>query len=72
MSTNQEAPVTAATPHAWHTLSAGDGAKGKRCYRWALLRLPHAGPGHRALLARRNRRTGEADASSCNRGSAGG
>lgn len=46
----------------WHTLSAGDGAKGPRTYDWAWLPLsdaPGSAPGHRWLLARRNRTTAE-------------
>ncbi|MFR9749807.1 hypothetical protein ACL02S_02085 [Nocardia sp. 004] len=42
----------------WHTLSAGDGAKGQRLYRWAFVALADAegaAPGHRWLLARRDR-----------------
>lgn len=43
---------------AWHTHSAGDGAKGPRRYRWAWIALD--GDGHRRqLLIRRNRTTGE-------------
>lgn len=43
---------------AWHTRSAGDGAKGPRRYQWAWIALD--GDGHRRqLLIRRNRTTGE-------------
>ena len=45
--------------HAWQTRSAGAGAKGLRLYDWALVDLVGAGDGHRSLLARRNRTTGE-------------
>lgn len=42
-------------PRVWSTQSAGDGAKGRRYYAWALIDL--AEPGN--LLIRRNLRTGE-------------
>jgi SRSO17 transposase len=42
---------------AWQRLAAGDGAKGHRYYDWAWVAVP--GPGHRHLLIRRNRATGE-------------
>jgi SRSO17 transposase len=50
--------------HAWQQISAGDGAKGRRCYDWALVDTVDvaADPqriGHHWLLIRRNRRTGE-------------
>jgi len=51
--------------HTWRRLSAGDGAKGRRYYDWARIPITTAttdapaAPGHRWLLARRNRRTGE-------------
>ncbi|MGW1364922.1 IS701 family transposase [Streptomyces chartreusis] len=44
---------------AWQQLSAGDGAKGHRFYHWAVIDLAEDAPGHRQLLIRRNRRTGE-------------
>jgi hypothetical protein len=42
---------------AWQRLPAGAGAKGHRYYDWAWVTMP--GPGHRCLLIRRNRATGE-------------
>jgi hypothetical protein len=44
---------------AWQRLSAGTGAKGQRWYDWASAAISHPGRGHRWLLIRRNRRTGE-------------
>ncbi|MER5638901.1 IS701 family transposase [Kitasatospora sp. NPDC002227] len=46
--------------HAWQRLSAGPGAKGHRFYDWAQVEIhtPER-PGHRWLLIRRNRRSGE-------------
>ena len=46
---------------AWQRLSAGDGAKGHRFYDWAQgeIHSPASSTGHRSLLIRRNRRTGE-------------
>ncbi|MDO0924125.1 IS701 family transposase [Streptomyces sp. TG1A-8] len=44
---------------AWQKLSAGAGAKGHRHYDWALAVIADDRPGHRHLLIRRNRRTGE-------------
>ncbi|RZS29556.1 DDE family transposase [Herbihabitans rhizosphaerae] len=51
---------------AWQRLSAGRGAKGHRFYDWAWITITStdssdidAPAGHRWLLARRNRRTGE-------------
>lgn len=44
---------------AWQRLSAGAGAKGHRYYDWALATITDDRPGHRHLLVRRNRRTGE-------------
>jgi SRSO17 transposase len=44
---------------AWQRLSAGAGAKGKRWYDWAFAQIDARQPGHRVLLIRRNRRTGE-------------
>ena len=44
---------------AWQRYSAGEGAKGHRYYDWAWLAIDPGRPGHRWLLIRRNRRTGE-------------
>ena len=44
---------------AWQRLSAGAGAKGQRWYDWAFAEIDARDSGHRALLIRRNRRTGE-------------
>ncbi|WP_405911295.1 IS701 family transposase [Streptomyces sp. NBC_00828] len=44
---------------AWQKLSAGAGAKGHRYYDWAVIDLADPAPGHRQLLIRRNRTTGE-------------
>jgi SRSO17 transposase len=44
---------------AWQRYSAGEGAKGHRYYDWAWVAIDPAGPGHRWLLIRRNRRTRE-------------
>lgn len=44
---------------AWQKLSAGAGAKGHRYYGWAVIDLADPAPGHRQLLIRRNRTTGE-------------
>lgn len=44
---------------AWQRYSAGEGAKGYRYYDWAWLTIDPGLPGHRALLIRRSRRTGE-------------
>ena len=45
----------------WQRLSAGEGAKGHRFYDWAQVEIdsPASSTGHRSLLIRRNRRTGE-------------
>lgn len=54
--------TAALSTRKWHTISAGDGAKGPRRYDWARVELsagPGAAAGHRWLLARRNRATGE-------------
>jgi SRSO17 transposase len=54
--------VAALSKGRWHPMSAGDGAKGPRLYDWAWIALAHdpdAAPGHRWLLTRRNRTTGE-------------
>jgi len=44
---------------AWQRYSAGQGAKGHRCYDWAWLAIDPGRPGHRHLLIRRSRRTRE-------------
>jgi SRSO17 transposase len=46
---------------AWQRLSAGDGAKGHRFYDWAQVEIdsPARSTGHRSLLIRRSRCTGE-------------
>ena len=44
---------------AWQRYSAGEGAKGHRYYDWAWLAIDPGRPGHRHLLIRRSRRTGE-------------
>jgi SRSO17 transposase len=44
---------------AWQLYSAGEGAKGHRCYDWALTSIEPRRRGHRWLLIRRHRRTGE-------------
>lgn len=44
---------------AWQKLSAGVGAKGLRFYDWALADVADDRPGHRYLLVRRNRSSGE-------------
>jgi SRSO17 transposase len=44
---------------AWQRYSAGAGAKGHRYYDWAWLAIDPGRPGHRWLLIRRNRTTGE-------------
>ena len=44
---------------AWQRYSAGEGAKGHRYYDWAWLAIDPGRPGHRWLLIRRSRRTGE-------------
>jgi SRSO17 transposase len=46
-------------PRAWQRLSAGPGAKGQRWYDWAWIAIDPSLPGHRHLLIRRHRRTGE-------------
>jgi SRSO17 transposase len=54
--------VAALSKGRWHAMSAGDGAKGLRLYDWAWITLANdhdASPGHRWLLARRNRTTGK-------------
>ena len=44
---------------AWQRYSAGAGAKGHRYYDWAWAVIDPGTPGHRHLLIRRSRRTGE-------------
>ena len=44
---------------AWQRYSAGQGAKGHRYYDWAWAAIDPGKPGHRWLLIRRNRHTGE-------------
>ena len=44
---------------AWQRYSAGQGAKGHRYYDWAQAAIDPGKPGHRWLLIRRNRHTGE-------------
>ena len=52
--------LTARLPRrAWQRYPAGAGAKGHRYYDWAWLAIDPGRPGHRHLLIRRNRRTGE-------------
>jgi SRSO17 transposase len=51
--------ATRLPPKAWQRLSAGTGAKGHRWYDWAWVTISDPGPGHRYLLIRRNRRTGD-------------
>ncbi|MBF6303231.1 IS701 family transposase, partial [Nocardia amamiensis] len=54
--------VAALSKGRWHAMAAGDGAKGPRLYDWAWITLADdhdASPGHRWLLARRNRTTGK-------------
>jgi SRSO17 transposase len=63
MGTHRADELIARLPkRAWQRLSAGKGAKGHRFYDWAWIELisdTDAPAGHRWLLARRNRRTGE-------------
>jgi SRSO17 transposase len=57
-----DAVVKQLPKRAWQRLSAGKGAKGHRFYDWAWITLaggPDEPAGHRWLLVRRNRRTGE-------------
>ncbi len=44
---------------AWQRLTAGPGAKGHRCYDWALVKIDPKQPGRHWLLIRRTRRTSE-------------
>ncbi|MET7665990.1 IS701 family transposase [Streptomyces sp. NPDC005463] len=55
-----DALTTRIPKSAWQKISAGAGAKGQRFYDWALLEMTGENrPGHRHLLIRRNRTTGE-------------
>ncbi|MCX4680768.1 IS701 family transposase [Streptomyces sp. NBC_01433] len=54
-----DALVKKVPERAWQKLSAGRGAKGQRFYDWAVIDLADPAPGHRQLLVRRNRTTGE-------------
>src|SRR5262249_56912173 len=54
------AQIAARLPRpAWQRYSAGPGSKGYRYYDWAWVAIDPGTPGHRHLLIRRNRRTGE-------------
>jgi SRSO17 transposase len=56
----QAREVAARLPRrAWQRYSAGEGAKGHRYYDWAWAAIDPGRPGHRWLLIRRSRRTGE-------------
>jgi SRSO17 transposase len=56
----QARKIAAGLPRqAWQRYSAGAGAKGHRFYDWAWLAIDPDRPGHRHLLIRRNRHTGE-------------
>ncbi len=46
-------------PRAWQKLAAGTGVKGRRWHDWAWVGIDPGRPGHRWLLVRRSRRTGE-------------
>jgi len=54
-----EEALKAAGEAAWQTRSARVGAKGHRRYDWAWIDLETEHAGHKGLLARRNRSTGE-------------
>lgn len=56
-----DAVVAGLPRQAWQAISAGHGAKGPRVYDWAWIGIDtdDPAPGHRWLLARRNRTTGE-------------
>jgi SRSO17 transposase len=52
--------IASRLPHrAWQRYSAGEGAKGHRYYDWAWAATDPGKPGHRYLLIRRSRHTGE-------------
>jgi SRSO17 transposase len=56
----QARQIAACLPRrAWQCYSAGKGAKGHRYYDWAWAAIDPGRAGHRHLLIRRNRRTGE-------------
>jgi SRSO17 transposase len=58
--TGQARQLAARLPRrAWQRYSAGEGAKGHRYYDWAWAAIDPGQPGHRHLLIRRNRSTGE-------------
>ena len=50
---------------AWQQLPAGDGARGHRWHDRARVTISNPGPGHRCLLTRRNRSTGELASCHC-------
>ena len=52
-------PAACLPRRAWQRYSAGEGAKGHRYYGWAWAAIEPGRPGHRHLLTRRNRRTGD-------------
>jgi hypothetical protein len=54
-----DALVKKVPKRAWQKLWAGRGAKGQRFYDWVVIDLADPAPGHRQLLIRRNRTTGE-------------
>ena len=52
--------IASRLPHrVWQRYSAGEGAKGQRYYDWAWATTDPGKPGHRYLLIRRSRHTGE-------------
>jgi SRSO17 transposase len=59
--TRADTLATALPAESWQVRSAGAGAKGPRWYEWAYMNLPEPTPvgGHRYLLIRRHRATGE-------------
>ena len=58
--TREARQIAARLPRvAWQRYSAGQGAKGHRYYDWAWVTIDPGRPGHRWLLIRRSRRTGE-------------
>lgn len=54
-----DTPAAKIPERARQKLSASAGVKGNRFYDWAVIDLAEPGPGHRQLLIRLNRRTGE-------------